>query len=840
MNVACSSCPAKYAVPDEKVRGRKVRITCKRCGAPIIVDGTQPSAFEAAKDAGGAPAGSTGGDAPKPDAAPAAAPAGALAGATPSDDADATKIGDSPLAAELAAAENARAANAIAKPAASGAAAEPGPPANVDAKPAATAEAKPAPAAGKLGGALKLPGAAKLGEAKAGPFAKLAGKAGGVGVKAAAVVKPAGVESPEPGADSATAAPGAEKPAPSPAAGKVAAISRTGAKGAAATPAASGAAARAAVGVPRTGAAARAIAPSAMPERTWTVAVTDDEHREMTLTQIVDAYAGKTIDAETFVWRDGMQDWLMPFEIAEIAAALRARRLTPRTNQPATGATEALPFGEDSGSGTWREPGRWDRDEPPPSEANFDDVTVAMAAPKAQALLEAVAAEGAAAAAGRPKSDGPTAVGVVTPEALGFGEGDEAAPSSPKLAGPAAGATPDREPEKLPFELAPSALPGRAMLRSESGESRAGAKPDLFAKRANDEESAPASAAPESVAAESVPAEGSPALTGARNESSVLFSLDQLTKTTEPTKKTPATKPTKKADEAALLLGDSAGGGGAPATVMGGLFGQTNMAAPDFTAPPPPSVPPVAPSKATTPSGSPAAAKPKSNTGLWIGLMLLLVGGAGGAVFLTRSPPPTPSATPTAEPPSTAPAAMAPTAALTAAPLDVPGSSGAPPASDSAAPATSATPGASALGTGSAAAPATSGAPATPSATVATAPGTTAAAPTSRPQTAAPKPSAAAEPAAAEGPDFDKDAASTALAGAAARAESECASQEGPHGTGKVSVTFVNSGRATNALVSGDFAGSALGGCIARVFRGAKVPAFGGDSVRVSKTVRIP
>jgi hypothetical protein len=63
---------------------------------------------------------------------------------------------------------------------------------------------------------------------------------------------------------------------------------------------------------------------------------------------------------------------------------------------------------------------------------------------------------------------------------------------------------------------------------------------------------------------------------------------------------------------------------------------------------------------------------------------------------------------------------------------------------------------------------------------------------------------------------------------------------EGPHGTGKVSVTFVNSGRATNALVSGDFAGSALGGCVARIFRGAKVPAFGGESVRVSKSVRIP
>jgi predicted Zn finger-like uncharacterized protein len=40
MNVTCGACPAKYVIPDEKVRGRKVRIPCKHCGAAIIVDGT--------------------------------------------------------------------------------------------------------------------------------------------------------------------------------------------------------------------------------------------------------------------------------------------------------------------------------------------------------------------------------------------------------------------------------------------------------------------------------------------------------------------------------------------------------------------------------------------------------------------------------------------------------------------------------------------------------------------------------------------------------------------------------------------------------------------------------
>jgi len=125
---------------------------------------------------------------------------------------------------------------------------------------------------------------------------------------------------------------------------------------------------------------------------------------------------------------------------------------------------------------------------------------------------------------------------------------------------------------------------------------------------------------------------------------------------------------------------------------------------------------------------------------------------------------------------------------------------------------------------------------ATPGATAL--PKATAAAP-GQPKPTATVPEAPAAPP-AEGPPFDKEAAGAALGAAAAQAQGECASQEGTHGSGKVTVTFVNSGRATNALVSGDFAGSALGGCIARVFRSAKVPAFSGDSVRVTKGVQIP
>jgi hypothetical protein len=55
-----------------------------------------------------------------------------------------------------------------------------------------------------------------------------------------------------------------------------------------------------------------------------------------------------------------------------------------------------------------------------------------------------------------------------------------------------------------------------------------------------------------------------------------------------------------------------------------------------------------------------------------------------------------------------------------------------------------------------------------------------------------------------------------------------------------VTVTFSNSGRATNANISGPpFAGTVTGGCIASKMRQARVPAFGGDRITVRKQVVI-
>jgi predicted Zn finger-like uncharacterized protein len=98
---------------------------------------------------------------------------------------------------------------------------------------------------------------------------------------------------------------------------------------------------------------------------------------------------------------------------------------------------------------------------------------------------------------------------------------------------------------------------------------------------------------------------------------------------------------------------------------------------------------------------------------------------------------------------------------------------------------------------------------------------------------------AAETAAASSAPPFSKAAAISALGGAAGSAGA-CKKPGGPTGTGKVQVTFAPSGRVTNATVmGGPFAGTAVGGCVAAAFRRAKVPAFSGNAVTVSKSFAI-
>jgi predicted Zn finger-like uncharacterized protein len=91
----------------------------------------------------------------------------------------------------------------------------------------------------------------------------------------------------------------------------------------------------------------------------------------------------------------------------------------------------------------------------------------------------------------------------------------------------------------------------------------------------------------------------------------------------------------------------------------------------------------------------------------------------------------------------------------------------------------------------------------------------------------------------ADAPAFNKGAAISALSSSASAA-SGCKRPGGPTGTGKAVVTFAPSGRVTSAnITGGSFGGSPVGGCVSSVFRRAKVPAFSGNAVTVSKSFTI-
>jgi hypothetical protein len=138
-------------------------------------------------------------------------------------------------------------------------------------------------------------------------------------------------------------------------------------------------------------------------EPEWTVALTDDQHEEMRTAEVVQLYARGSIDQETFIWADGMEDWKRPWEIPMIAAALSARGLEPKVvddddmpmDEPhedeATIVASLGVLGPPSSrgklpSGVWHEPGR---DE----EVGFEDVTVSLDRQSAQGLLASLSGQ---------------------------------------------------------------------------------------------------------------------------------------------------------------------------------------------------------------------------------------------------------------------------------------------------------------------------------------------------------------------------------------------------------------------------------------------------------------
>jgi predicted Zn finger-like uncharacterized protein len=314
-------------------------------------------------------------------------------------------------------------------------------------------------------------------------------------------------------------------------------------------------------------------------------------------------------------------------------------------------------------------------------------------------------------------------------------------------------------------------------------------------------------------------------MTGARNENSVLFSLDALKAGFSPSAPAANAKPAPKAPKGPpggrpqqpsnpddpFGMGASAGLGGIGG---GALFGADNHAL--LTAPAPPPPPPPTPAQVASGVQPMYAPPPPKNK------LVLIGGGVGGVVIIGLLAAlvfgKKHDAGPGTDGSALTSASAAPEKAPEAKKEDTPP----PPAEDK--PAESAAASASASPSASAVASASAKPTDKP---VAVAAKTDA---TKKPKEDAPPP--------ADAPPFSKASAISALSAAAAGASS-CKKPGGPTGSGKATVTFAPSGRATTATVAGSFAGTPVGGCVASVFRRAHVPAFSGSSVTVSKSFSI-
>jgi predicted Zn finger-like uncharacterized protein len=364
-----------------------------------------------------------------------------------------------------------------------------------------------------------------------------------------------------------------------------------------------------------------------------------------------------------------------------------------------------------------------------------------------------------------------------------------------------------------------------------------GGSADLFGAPAQDEVLTSAAANPVLHA----PAEGGDKLTGARNENSVLFSLSALTGApgggggggSSAASSEVAGPASSKADLRALVSG--ADKNGRPAPAKSGLDDIMNLGGGGVYSPalmaPALAPPPVDFASAADTSSSATSAKPKSKAMLFGILGVVVVGGAAAFFMLGGSK----ESDKTSGVASAMPSAAAPTTAAEA-----------PKAPDQPAAAATAT-----------------AEPTAESAPTVLAPGQAAPKPEAdkkvakvdkpdKPSAAPPlaaaiapapeKPAAPAAPAApapASGADFDRAAAMSALSAAATAAQS-CKKADGPTGSGRIAVTFANSGAATTAAVEGPpFAGTPVGGCVAARFRGVHVPAYGGATVTVHKTFSI-
>jgi len=658
----------------------------------------------------------------------------------------------------------------------------------------------------------------------------------------------------------------------------------------------------------QSGTPARAPAPPPpnYPPPPWTVAVTEEDQRELTTDQVVALYAVGTIDEGTYVWRDGMDDWCSPFEAPDLRRALQAARISPREpldsdegdddeaeafDQSDDPIVPSSPLADEADDrrhpGMWHEPGRLGGG----YDAGFEDVTVSMNEKETEGLLrKARRAE---------FEDEPTVARGATGLRSPFVEAAARAPSPLRGVRPEAFEFDDEE-----VTQAISTSEARAPFdRHDNASQRAF---ELSQRKHGAQTSQDAAL----LRGSTRPPPAVAAHAGASQESSTVFSLQALTQQggssrppaarTEmfpsnspssppifrqpprpPVRKPPQSLPSSPmaqlssfppaAQRSAAQPSAAQPSAAQPSSHLSSrppALAQQAAERVHYPSSPPnsdsarvaqavergfPSSPParlsVAASRPPAPvldEDSDVFAYPHRKRAKWpFVAALLVVAGAAGASYQLRQPLPLWAkvhelsgqqfpAWPELRPASAPEPPKAP-AATTAEARPVP-----PPA---AAPSTTAD---------------TSTAPAEPDTAPAAAvkdkdrdrerpreasdaaPVEAKAEPSAEPAAAASAESPAEDEASKteDLPEFDRGAAAEALGQAAASAAT-CKAADGPTGRGRATVTFANSGRATNANVTGTFAGTTVGGCVAELFRQARVPAFSGPPVKVAKSFTV-
>jgi len=463
------------------------------------------------------------------------------------------------------------------------------------------------------------------------------------------------------------------------------------------------------------------------PVDSWTVNVAEGDQRTMTDEEVVAAFRTGSVSAETFLWKDGMPDWVPLREAGDLFRACTAAPVAP-AKLATSGQPAAEPAAAPAPNG-WQEAGG-----PGGSNGSAAAFPVAAAARRGGGRAAGVDLFGGVAQAG--------------------GEGDV-------------------------LTSAPAKIPQAH--------------------------------------------EAAQKATGARNESSVLFSLSAMTNksSSDPPPRVPGEEASGLIDirQLSAQIGIEDKKQSRVEDIMnltgGGAFSPTLMAptlsAPAFDAYAPDSV---------AGGGLAPAGRSKGVILLAVGASAcVVVAAVGGAFFWMRGRQAADiekdTASLSAPPAESVPAPSASVAVAIAAPS----ATGAPAASAAAPAAT---------------APSPDSSPKPSAAETKTA----ANSPAAKEPSSAPVAKAAAAPAVEAGP-FNMGEAKARL-GAAAAAAAGCKKPNGPTGTGRVVVLFAPSGGTQSASVSGPpFEGTPTGACVAARFRGVRVPAFSGSPFSVSKSFTI-